>query len=148
VRVHTTQTDLDYNPQLNTLPAINMLDIIREAPLGMILNRLTSDRFIPHPEYSPEFDWASRSRSRPSTTTSAEKFPTTSTTASDASAKALGEGAAETPDSFRTLANGENDVEAQKIKSEIDAKAVEKGLNPLNLVGFYEGDDVADPDDP
>lgn len=127
-----------------------MLDIIREAPLGMILNRLTSDRFIPHPEYSPEFDWASRSRSRPSTTKpiTAEKFPTTSTTASDASAKTLGEGAAETPDSFRTLAEGDNDVEAQKIKSEIDAKAVEKGLDPLNLVGFYEGDNVVDPDDP
>lgn len=127
-----------------------MLDIIREAPLGMILNRLTSDRFIPHPEYSPEFDWASRSRSRPSSTkpTAAEKFPITSTTASDASAKTFGEGAAETPDSFRTLAEDDNDVEAQKIKSEIDAKAVEQGLDPLNLVGFYEGDDVVDPDDP
>jgi len=126
-----------------------MLDIIREAPLGMILNRITSDRFIPHPEYSPEFDWASRSRSRPSTSTSSEKFPTTSTTATDVSAKtSLGEGAAETPDSFRTLANGDADLEAQKIKSEIDAKAVQQGLDPLNLVGFYEGDDVVDPDDP
>jgi hypothetical protein len=128
-----------------------MLDIIREAPLGMIINRLTSERFIPHPEYSPDFDWSSRSRSRPtptSSTTTTEKFPTTSTTASDASVKTLAEGAAETPDSFRTLAAGDNDVEAQKLNSEINTKAVEKGLDPLNLVGFYEGDEVVDPDDP
>jgi hypothetical protein len=96
----------------------NMFDIIREAPLGMIINRLTGDRVFRHPEDAPGFEWTPRSLKFVE-----KRIPTQSV---------VDESLAVTPASTKseTLADP-TDVLGQ--------------LDPLTVVDWYDDND---PDDP
>jgi hypothetical protein len=103
-----------------------MLDFLRDAPLGMLLNRATNDKFIPHREYDLNFTWTPRAANK----SCVEKtFPTQSSACST--------GAVETPDSFEKLGRADNGT--------ADLDQVNKSLNPFETVEWYDDND---PDDP
>ena len=95
-----------------------MLDIVREAPLGMLLNRLTGDRAFRHPEDKPGFEWT------PSSLKFVEKRSPTQSIAD--------ESLAVTPAST-------------KNESLVDPVDALNQLDPLTVVDWY---DDKDPDDP
>ncbi|KAG7571210.1 hypothetical protein FFLO_00883 [Filobasidium floriforme] len=95
-----------------------MFDIIREAPLGMIVNRLTGDRVFRHPEDAPGFEWIPRSLKFVE-----KRIPTQSV---------VDESLAVTPAST-------------KSETIVDQTDVLDQLDPLTVVDWYDDND---PDDP
>jgi hypothetical protein len=95
-----------------------MFDIIREAPLGMIINKLTGDRVFRHPEDAPGFEWTPRSLKFVE-----KRIPTQSVV-------------------DESLA-----VTSASTKSEtiVDPTDVLNQLDPLTVVDWYDDND---PDDP
>jgi hypothetical protein len=96
----------------------NMFDIIREAPLGMIINRLTGDRVFRHPEDAPGFEWTPRSLKFVE-----KRIPTQSVD---------DESLAVTPAST-------------KSETIVDPTDVLDQLDPLTVVDWYDDQDPNDP---
>lgn len=123
-----------------------MLDIVREAPLGMLLNRLTGDRAFRHPEDKPGFEWTARSLKF------IEKEKRIIETSAGSIVGTQGDGAEVSPGMGDDIeAGGSLTVTPASTKNETLVDPVEmmdrlqEQVDPSIVVDWY---DDSDPDDP
>lgn len=69
INVPESRTQLSYKSMIQILIVEQMIDIIRDAPLGQIIRYIFRDRILLYPEEKPDFDF--KPYTQPSSTISA-----------------------------------------------------------------------------